>query len=135
LEIQVTRVDWLFDGALAIGLPIVAWCLVVARALRVAVALFIAFGLLSSLAWTRLDAVDVALVEAALGTGLTGALLLSTLSWAETSLSPRAPSGFTPVALGLALVGGAFRERRASAVSYWARWVRAAWAIPSPPSS
>lgn len=41
-----------------------------------AVVLFIVFGLLMALAWARLDAPDIALAEAAIGAGLTGALLL-----------------------------------------------------------
>lgn len=40
------------------------------------VVLFIAFGLLVALAWTRLAAPDIALAEAAIGAGITGALLL-----------------------------------------------------------
>jgi multisubunit Na+/H+ antiporter MnhB subunit len=43
------------------------------------VVLFIAFGLLLALAWVRLEAPDIALAEAAIGSGLTGALFLSTL--------------------------------------------------------
>jgi uncharacterized MnhB-related membrane protein len=45
-----------------------------------AIVLFMAFGLLMALAWARLEAPDVALAEAAIGAGLTGALLLSTLA-------------------------------------------------------
>ena len=41
--------------------------------------LFIVFGLLMALAWARLGAPDLALAEAAIGAGLTGALLLDTL--------------------------------------------------------
>jgi energy-converting hydrogenase B subunit D len=41
-----------------------------------AVVLFIAFGLLMTLAWVRLGAPDAALAETAIGTGLTGAMLL-----------------------------------------------------------
>jgi hypothetical protein len=41
-----------------------------------AVVLFIAFGLLVALAWVRLSAPDIALAEAAIGAGITGALLL-----------------------------------------------------------
>lgn len=44
-----------------------------------AVVLFIVFGLLMTLAWARLEAPDVALAEAAIGAGLTGALLLDTI--------------------------------------------------------
>ena len=51
----------------------------VARDLFKDVVLFIAFGLLLALAWARLRAPDIALAEAAIGSGLTGALLLSTL--------------------------------------------------------
>ena len=38
--------------------------------------LFVVFGLLSALAWVRLAAPDIALAEAAVGSGVTGALLL-----------------------------------------------------------
>jgi energy-converting hydrogenase B subunit D len=41
--------------------------------------MFIVFGLLMALAWARLDAPDIALAEAAIGAGLTGALLLDAL--------------------------------------------------------
>jgi uncharacterized MnhB-related membrane protein len=44
-----------------------------------AVVLFIVFGLLMALAWARLDAPDIALAEAAIGAGLTGALLLDAI--------------------------------------------------------
>jgi multisubunit Na+/H+ antiporter MnhB subunit len=47
-----------------------------ARELRAAAILFIAFGLLLALAWARLGAADVALAEAAIGAGVTGALLI-----------------------------------------------------------
>lgn len=50
-------------------------CLSVARLDR-AIVLFIVFGLLMALAWARLSAPDIGLAEAAIGAGLTGALLL-----------------------------------------------------------
>jgi len=68
--------------ALAFDLLLVAALLwSAARALTTAdvfraVVLFIVFGLLMALAWTRLGAPDIALAEAAIGAGLTGALLL-----------------------------------------------------------
>jgi len=43
------------------------------------VAKFIAFGLVVTIAWVRLEAPDVALAEAAIGSGLTGALFISSL--------------------------------------------------------
>lgn len=44
---------------------------------RRSVILFMAFGLVLALAWARLQAPDVALAEAAIGAGLSGALLLA----------------------------------------------------------
>jgi energy-converting hydrogenase B subunit D len=46
--------------------------------------LFIAFGLLMALVWGRLNAFDVAMAEAAIGAGLTGALLLAALAKYQT---------------------------------------------------
>lgn len=43
------------------------------------IVLFIIFGLLMATTWARLEAVDIALAEAALGAGITGALLLNAL--------------------------------------------------------
>jgi energy-converting hydrogenase B subunit D len=54
----------------------IAWRALAAADLFKAVVLFIVFGLLMALAWTRLHAPDIALAEAAIGAGLTGALLL-----------------------------------------------------------
>jgi energy-converting hydrogenase B subunit D len=66
---------WL-DGALAVLLVVLAGVVLVVRDLFLSVMLFIAWGLLMALVWARLAAPDVALAEAALGAGLTGALLL-----------------------------------------------------------
>jgi energy-converting hydrogenase B subunit D len=46
---------------------------------------FMMFGLVLALAWLRLGAPDVALAEAAIGSGLTGALFIA--AWHE--LNPR----------------------------------------------
>jgi uncharacterized MnhB-related membrane protein len=69
-----------FDGILALGLLVIAWALLRSPDLFKAIVLFISFGLIMSLAWIRLKAVDIALAEAAIGAGLTGALFLSALS-------------------------------------------------------
>lgn len=66
----------LADGLLAVAILAVAGATIAARGAFTAVALFIAYGLLLALAWVRLDAVDVALTEAAIGAGLSGVLLL-----------------------------------------------------------
>jgi multisubunit Na+/H+ antiporter MnhB subunit len=70
---------WLFDALLAGGLVLLAWQSLHTADLFKAVVLFIVFGLLMALAWARLDAIDIALAEAAIGAGLTGALLLDAL--------------------------------------------------------
>ena len=76
---------WLFDALLALALPVLAWRTLAARDLFRAIVLFISFGLLVALSWVRLGAPDIALAEAAIGAGVTGALLLNTLG----SLSPK----------------------------------------------
>jgi uncharacterized MnhB-related membrane protein len=68
-----------FDGVLALVLLVLAWQLLRSPNLFKAVVLFISFGLMLSLAWVRLKAIDIALAEAAIGAGLTGALFLSAL--------------------------------------------------------
>ncbi len=62
--------------ALILLLLALALWTVVARETFAAVAGFVAYGLLLTLAWIALAAVDVALTEAAIGAGLTGALLI-----------------------------------------------------------
>ena len=68
-----------FDGILAMILLALAWQILRSPDLFKAIVLFISFGLLMSLAWVRLNAVDIALAEAAIGAGVTGALFLSAL--------------------------------------------------------
>lgn len=70
---------WAFDVVLAGGLVWSAVSALLSRDLYRAVVLFIVFGLLMTLAWVRLAAPDIALAEAAIGAGLTGALLLDAL--------------------------------------------------------
>lgn len=72
-----------FDVALVCGLLWVAWRALSSRELFEGIVLFVAFGLLMSLAWLRLEAPDVAMAEAAIGAGLTGALLMSALARLE----------------------------------------------------
>jgi energy-converting hydrogenase B subunit D len=68
-----------FDLLVAALLLWVAWGALSVPDLFRAVVLFIVFGLVMALAWVRLEAPDVALAEAAIGAGLTGALLLDAL--------------------------------------------------------
>jgi multisubunit Na+/H+ antiporter MnhB subunit len=66
-----------FDAALALLVVAVAASMVAAREAFAAVVGFVAFGLLLTLAWVRLAAPDVALTEAAIGSGLGGVLLVA----------------------------------------------------------
>ncbi|HOX01992.1 MAG TPA: DUF4040 domain-containing protein [Candidatus Paceibacterota bacterium] len=69
-----------FDWFLLLAIVGLGWRSLNDRDLFRAVIQFIAFGLLAAVAWVRLRAPDVALAEAAVGSGLTGALLLSALA-------------------------------------------------------
>ncbi|OOG22709.1 sodium:proton antiporter [Thioalkalivibrio denitrificans] len=69
----------LFDALLGALLLWLAWQSIFAADLFRAVVSFMIFGLLMALAWVRLEAPDIALAEAAIGAGVTGALLLSAL--------------------------------------------------------
>lgn len=71
--------DWLmaFDLLLSLSLLGLATATLGSAEPRRAVILFIAFGLLLALVWARLRAPDVALAEAAIGAGLSGALMLA----------------------------------------------------------
>jgi multisubunit Na+/H+ antiporter MnhB subunit len=70
--------EMLFSAGLALLILAVAGFVIMARASFTAIVGFVAYGLLLSLAWMSLYAPDVALTEAALGGGVTGALLLGT---------------------------------------------------------
>ena len=88
-----------------------------------AVISFMLFGLLMALAWVRLEAPDVALAEAAIGAGVTGALLLATLGRLTREEQP----------------GEALPQRLRDTV-YWLPggavmfmlFVAAAWQLPAP---
>ena len=69
-----------------------------------AVIFFITYGLLVAIGWARLGAYDVALAEAAIGSGLTGVLLLAAHGrLRRLQAEDEAPSRFNPVA---AMAGG-----------------------------
>lgn len=68
--------EWLNAGIAALIVALAAWT-VVARDTFAAIVGFIAFGLLLTLVWVQLAGIDVALTEAAIGGGLTGAMLIA----------------------------------------------------------
>lgn len=80
----LTLLSWGFDITLGCTLIWLAWRTLASEDLFKSIVLFIAFGLLMALAWIRLDAPDIALAEAAIGAGLTGALLLGALAKLNT---------------------------------------------------
>lgn len=81
------------DAATLVDLAIVALLVtLVWRALATtdtfeAIVLYIVVGTLMALCWARLGAPDLALVEAIVGAGVTGALLLHTLGHVEEDRS------------------------------------------------
>ncbi|TRW50239.1 DUF4040 domain-containing protein [Aliidiomarina halalkaliphila] len=68
-----------FDILLGLGLILAASGVFLSTHLFRSVVLFVVFGLLLAITWTRLQAPDLALAEAAIGAGLTGVLFLDTL--------------------------------------------------------
>lgn len=80
----VTASAWALDGLLALTLLWLAWRALASPRLFEGIVFFVAFGLVMALIWVRLEAPDVALAEAAIGAGLTGALFLV----AHSRLSP-----------------------------------------------
>jgi multisubunit Na+/H+ antiporter MnhB subunit len=85
--------DWLNLGLAGLILGLGTW-VVLAREAFSAVVGFISYGLLLTLVWVQLSGVDVALTEAAIGGGLTGALLIgaaSRLKRTENAVSAEQP--------------------------------------------
>jgi multisubunit Na+/H+ antiporter MnhB subunit len=68
------------DPVLALAIVGLAWAALASHDLFRGVVLYIVFGLTMALAWARLRAPDIALAEAAVGAGLTGALLLDAVA-------------------------------------------------------
>lgn len=71
--------DILIDSLLAILTIYLAFRCMLAKKLSKAVFVFFAFGLMLALTWIRLDAVDVAIAEAAIASGFMGVLFLDSL--------------------------------------------------------
>lgn len=90
-----------FDTILVLLLIAIAVWSVVARDAFSAIVIFMGYGLLLSLAWVRLAAVDVALTEAAIGSGVTGMLMLNAVARLRG-----AQSGIAPASLPLCVTAG-----------------------------
>ncbi len=99
---------WLvFDLVLVATVIWLAWAALAATDTFAAIVLFMVMGLVLALAWARLGAPDVALAEAAVGAGVTGALLLRTWAALAARHEPAPTSSFrvVPAALSLAVAG------------------------------
>lgn len=72
-------IDLLNAGLVVLIVGLAVWIILV-RGTFSAVVAFIAYGLLLTLVWSQLHGIDVALTEAAIGGGLTGALLIGAAS-------------------------------------------------------
>ena len=81
-----------FDTGLALLLVAIGGWVIAARDTFTAVIIYVVYGLLMSLAWVRLSAVDVALTEVAIGSGITGMLLLN----AAARLATAQPEAIRP---------------------------------------
>jgi multisubunit Na+/H+ antiporter MnhB subunit len=107
--------------ALNVGLALLILALavwtVVARDTFAAVAGFVAYGVLLALVWVQLRGVDVALTEAALGSGLTGALLIrASARLRKTERAARAERPAVATRLAAALLAGGVTAALAVAV-------------------
>jgi uncharacterized MnhB-related membrane protein len=90
-------IDALNVGLAGLLLGLALWS-IVAREAFAAVAGFMAYGLLLTLVWVQLHGIDVALTEAAIGGGLTGALLIGAvarLRGTETAARAESPGATT----------------------------------------
>jgi multisubunit Na+/H+ antiporter MnhB subunit len=105
------------DIGLAVLVLVLALWTVVARDTFTAVVGFVAYGLLLALVWVRLQGIDVALTEAALGSGLTGAMLLSAAARLRRTEGPaHAERPGVPTRVAATLVAGAVTAVLAVAV-------------------
>lgn len=114
------------DVAVALLVVAVAVWTIIARAPFAAVVGFVSFGLLVTLVWVRLDAIDAALTEAAIGSGLTGALLLGAAARLRTDeLATQAQRPGRALRIAAALLSTTATVALAAAV----------WLLPDPAPS
>jgi multisubunit Na+/H+ antiporter MnhB subunit len=94
-----------FNVGLALLVLALAVWTVVARDTFAAAVGFVAYGMLLTLVWVQLQGVDVALIEGAIGGGLTGAMLIAAASRLRpTEAAARAERPGLPMRLAAALV-------------------------------
>jgi multisubunit Na+/H+ antiporter MnhB subunit len=119
--------DPVIDSILAVMLLGLAWRMLSTRDLFQAVVLFISFGLVMAVVWARLGAPDLALVEAAIGAGVTGALFLAAYGSIRQREAARTPATRPPERL--AQLSAVPLSAALAGIILWARAVSTA---PSP---
>jgi multisubunit Na+/H+ antiporter MnhB subunit len=77
-------------GLAALVLAVAVWTIATKEAFAAVVG-FVAYGLLLTIVWVRLHAVDVAITEAAIGSGVTGVLLVGGVTRMRQIEVPAAP--------------------------------------------
>jgi uncharacterized MnhB-related membrane protein len=65
------------DLFLMLSCLVLAWMSIFSASLFRCIVFFVCFGLLVTIAWGQMGAYDVAIAEAAIGAGITGAILLA----------------------------------------------------------
>jgi multisubunit Na+/H+ antiporter MnhB subunit len=95
--------DLVLDVLLAVGLAGSAGIALLHPRRTAAVVAFLVFGILLAVVWARLGAPDIALAEAAIGAGVTSALLLDAVAGRDR---PMAPGGRRSVAVAGAVLAG-----------------------------
>ncbi len=83
------------DLSIAAGLVVLAWRSLAGRDLFRGIVMYIVFGLLLAVTWARLGSPDLAMAEAAIGAGVTGALLMVAY-WRLKRISPAEPEDRSP---------------------------------------
>jgi len=102
-------------GLAAVVLGLAVWTIAVPETYSATVG-FVAYGLLVALIWVRLDAVDVALTEAAIGGGLGGVLLLSATARLRDGEAMATERAGRAVHLGAAILSAAITVTLALAI-------------------
>tara|TARA_R110000787_G_scaffold79675_2_gene174050 strand:- start:1130 stop:1417 length:288 start_codon:yes stop_codon:yes gene_type:complete len=77
------NLDLSIDILLCVAVLVIASSMFLVKQSFTAIVLFISLGLVITLCWIQLNAIDVAIAEAAIGAGLTGAMLLA--AWRKLS--------------------------------------------------
>lgn len=119
------NLDAVLDALLAAGLVGSAGIVLFHPRRTAAVVTFLVFGILLAIVWARLGAPDIALAEAAIGAGVTSALLIDAIAGRERPMVPRGSRA-------LPLVGAVLAGVIAALVLWAVSHLPPAGSIPGP---